>query len=236
MKATGGVLSARECLHGARVAMKQQLRNLLDRALPSRVRTLDVHALPPVPDSALVRRAEEVAMAQDDALRLHGFRTSIYARALALGDRVEVDLELLHVAALLHDDGLMNAVVGEDFTVRSGATARRVADEAGEPPIVGRALEDAVLVHTTIGVTVERDGALGAYTQFGAMVDLVGLRVRALPDALVRAALETHPRGAFKREILRRFDAEATAVAGGRFAFARRAGFASAVRRAPFET
>ncbi|MBL8684671.1 MAG: hypothetical protein JNK05_36180 [Myxococcales bacterium] len=34
----------------------------------------------------------------------------------------------------------------------------RVADEAGEAPIVGRVLEDALLVHTTLGVTVERVG------------------------------------------------------------------------------
>lgn len=236
MARTGGRLTRRDCLHGAAIAAVSQAENLLQRALPFAVRRVDVATLPRVPDSRLARLAEEAAMNQDETLRMHGFRSSVFARALAHGDGVDVDLELLHVCALLHDDGLMTSVVGQDFTVRSGATARRVADEAGEEPGVGRALEDAVLVHTTVGVSVERDGALGAYTQFGAMVDLVGLRLHALPKDLVRKVIDEHPRGPFKREILRRFDAEVEAVPHGRFAFAQRVGFGAAVRMAPFPT
>lgn len=233
---TGGVLTTCECLVGAGVAARQQVQNLVGRALPALVTRVDLTTLPRVPDSRLVRLAEEAALDQGDTLRLHGFRSAAFARALAHGDGVPVDLELLHVCGLLHDDGLVKTVAGEDFTVRSGATARRVADAAGEEPLVGRALEDALIVHTTVGITPTRDGALGAYTQYGAMVDLTGLRLAALPSAFVKKVLEDYPRGPFKRELLRRFEAEANALPGGRFAFARRVGFGLAVRLAPFAT
>lgn len=234
MTRTGGRLTTCDCLLGTWTAAQQQLRNQLDRALPFLVPRIAVDGLPRVPDSRLVRLAEDAALEQSTVLRMHGFRTSAFGRALAHGDGVAVDPELLHACGLLHDVGLMRSVAGEDFTVRSGAVARRVADEAGECPEVGRALEDAVLVHTTVGIDATRDGALGAYTQYGAMLDLAGLRLQALPKDFVRAVLEDYPRGPLKREILRLLEAEATAVPRGRFAFARRVGFGVAVRLAPF--
>lgn len=234
MARTRGQLSLCACARGVAVAAGQQLQNLVERAVPRLVRRLAVEALPEVPDSRLVRLAEEAALEQDELLLRHGFRTSAFGRALAHGDGVAVDPELLHVAAILHDVGLMRVVVGEDFTIRSAAAARRVADAAGEPAEVGLALEDALLVHTTVGINPSRDGALGAYTQFGAMLDLTGLRLRALPRRYVEHVLETHPRGPFKRALLERFEAEARAVPRGRFGFARRVGFAAAVRWAPF--
>lgn len=233
---TGGRLSVCNCVAGAGIAAVQQLRNAAERLVPMLVPRLQVDGLPPVPDSRLVRLAEEAAMEQSPELRLHGFRSSCFGRALAFGDGVPLDPELFHLCALLHDVGIMTAVAGEDFTLRSAAAARRVAQAAGRPAHDAALVEDAITVHTTVGVTVEQDGALGAYTQFGAMVDLTGLRLSALPRAYVAGVLESYPRGPFKREILAHFDAEANAVPGGRFAFARGVGFAAAVRLAPFRT
>lgn len=229
-----GVMTGRECVRGLAIASGQQLQNLWQRLAPALQRPGRVDDMPPLPDSRLVALAEEAALAQSPALLSHGYRSAIFARALAHVDRNGVDPELLHVCGLLHDVGLMREVAGEDFTLRSAAVARQCACDAHEAPAVGDHLADALIVHTTIGIVPGRDGALGAYTQYGAMVDLTGLRLAHLPRDFVAGVLRTHPRGAFKTEILRRLGHEARAVPGGRFAFAIRAGFGMAVRQAPY--
>ncbi|MFO6448627.1 HDOD domain-containing protein [Erythrobacter sp. NE805] len=231
---SGGVMTGRECARGLAIASRSQVQNLWQRMLPFLQRPGRVDDLPPVPDSKLVQLAEEAALAQSRALLAHGYRSAIFARALAHIDGHRPDPELLHICGLLHDVGLMKDIAGEDFTLRSAAAARQCACDAHQPEAVGDHLADALIVHTTIGVTPARDGVLGAYTQYGAMVDLTGLRLAHLPKDFVTGVLREHPRGAFKAELIRRLEKEAKAVPGGRFAFAVRVGFGLAVKQAPF--
>lgn len=233
---TGGVMTAKQCAHGLATASRQQLQVLWQRIMPRLQRPAQLDDMPAVPDSRLVKLAEEAALEQSPELLAHGYRAAIFARALAHIDGRSVDPELLHVCGLLHDVGLMKEVAGEDFTLRSAAVARQCACAAEEPPVVGDHLADALIVHATVGVTPDRDGVLGAYTQYGAMVDLVGLRLVHLPKDFVATVMRQHPRGAFKAELLRRLSGEAKAVPGGRFAFARSVGFGMSVRQAPFST
>ena len=234
LERSGGVMNLPECARGLAIASQQQVANIWQRLTPRLARVGDVSDLPPVPDSRLVRLAEEAALSQNPELLHHGYRSALFGRALAHIDKVKVDPELLHMCGILHDVGLMEAVTGEDFTRRSACVARDCAHEAHEPVATGDHLYDALIVHTTVGIKPERDGALGCYTQYGAMVDLTGLRLAHLPRAFVDEVLSRHPRGAFKREILSRLDLEAKAVKGGRFDFATQVGFPLAVRAAPF--
>jgi len=206
-----------------------QLELLLQKIGRRRPVRMDVDSIMTLPDSRLVREAQDAALCQSSALLAHGYRTAVFARALAQIDEVDVDDEHLVVCGLLHDAGLVPAVIGEDFTIRSARIAESAARRAGQEAIAPR-LRDAICVHTTIGIEVERDGALGAYTQFGAMVDLVGLRERHLPYELVSRVVDDHPRAGFTAEIIAALGAEARAVPGGRFAFLRCVGFAPAVR------
>lgn len=233
---TGGVMSRRDLVRGTGIAAFQQGQNMWQRLTGALRRPRSLVGLPALPHSRLVAIAEEAALAQSPTLLAHGWRSALFARALAHIDGRLVDPELLHICGLLHDVGLMQAVTGEDFTLRSAAVARRCAHDAGEDVLVADHLADALIVHTSVGVTPERDGLLGAYTQYGAMVDLTGLRMADLPGDFVAAVLRDHPRGPFKTEILRRLAGESRAVPGGRFAFARRVGFGLAVRQAPFPT
>lgn len=234
LERTGGVMTRSQCLHGVGLAAVQQVRNLWERLTPALWRVGNLDGLAGVPDSRLIRLAEEAALDQGPVLLAHGYRSALFARALAHIDGIPADPELLHICGLLHDVGIIQAITGEDFTQRSAAVARHCAEAAGEAPEVGDHLADALIVHTTIGIRPDRDGALGAYTQFGAMVDLAGLRLSHLPRRFVAQVLADHPRGPFKREILRRLELEATAVRGGRFDFVRKVGFGLAVRHAPF--
>lgn len=227
-------MTSTQCMHGVGLAAVQQVRNMWERLTPALWRMGNLDGLAGVPDSRLIKLAEEAALDQGPVLLAHGYRSALFGRALAHIDRIPADPELLHICGLLHDVGIIQAITGEDFTQRSAAVARHCAEAAGEAPEVGDHLADALIVHTTIGIRPDRDGALGAYTQFGAMVDLAGLRLSHLPRSFVAQVLADHPRGPFKREILRRLELEATAVRGGRFDFVRKVGFGLAVRHAPF--
>lgn len=234
LESTGGVMTRKQCLHGVGQASVQLVRNLWERLTPALWRVGNLDGMAAVPDSRLIKLAEEAALDQGPVLLAHGYRSALFGRALAHIDRINADPELLHICGLLHDVGIVQAITGEDFTQRSAAVARHCAAAAGEPAEVGDHLADAVIAHTTIGIRADRDGALAAYTQFGAMVDLAGLRLSHLPRSFVAQVLADHPRGPFKREILRRLDFEAKAVRGGRFDFVRKVGFGLAVKLAPF--
>ena len=227
--ATGGRLTREQRGSMFVKSVATQFELFLQKIARRRSVRIDVESIMTLPDSRLVLEAREAALCQSSALLAHGYRTAVFARALAQIDEAEVDDEQLVVCALLHDAGLVPSVVGEDFTLRSARIAEDAARRAAQEAIAPR-LRDAICVHTTIGIDVEKDGALGAYTQFGAMVDLVGLRERHLPYELVSRVVDQYPREGFTTEILAALGAEARAVPGGRFAFLRRVGFAPAVR------
>ena len=231
LEVTGGKLTWPQRGSMFAVSMSTQVQLLAQKIAPRRIARLDVESLMALPDSRLVNEAREAALCQSAALLAHGYRTAVFARALACIDKAIIDDEELVVCALLHDAGLVPAVNGEDFTLRSGRLAFEAAKRADRSDVAER-LHDAICVHTTVGVSPEKDGALGAYTQFGAMVDLVGLRERHLPCDLVSRVVEEYPRDGFTKEIIAGLHAEARAVPGGRFSFLRGVGFSPAVRLA----
>ena len=231
LAATGGRLTRQQRRRMLAQSLRTQRELLSQRFHRRRPTDIDLSDLIELPDTRLVRDAVEAAMSQPPALLSHAHRTAVFARALALIDGAEVDHELLAVCGLLHDVGLVAAVTGEDFTLRSAATARDVARQAGCEDASDH-LTDAIIVHTTVGVHPDEDGVLGAYLQFGAMVDLVGLRERHLPHDLVMRAVEAHPREGLVGSILPAIRNEARAVPCGRFAFLRSVGFGPAVRLA----
>lgn len=188
---------------------------------------------PDPPDSALARGAEAACLELAPFLVAHSYRTWIYSRVLAAVDRASVDPELAYVAGLVHDAGLGRTVPGEDFTLRSADRAARVMVEAGASEADVAAVRDAISVHTLPGAAPATDGALGAYLQAGAMLDLVGLRAWDLPADLVASVTQRHPVDGLVGELVRGVRAEAAAVPDGRFALVRRWGLSLAVRVAP---
>ena len=229
LDATGGRLSSRQRRRMLGISIATQRTLLVERMGPRRKPERDLSEAMLVPDTALVAEAVDVARTQRPEILGHAYRTAVFARALTMVDGADVDPELLFVSGLLHDIGLESPVVGEDFTVRSAVAAVDAATRAGRPE-AAPSLQDAIIVHTTVGIDPVRDGALGFYTQAGAMVDLVGLRERHLPHDLVARTVTEHPRSGFARTITHAIAAEARAVPGGRFAFLRRVGFGPAIR------
>lgn len=202
--------------------------------LPPGASDIDVKMFQP-PDSRLARGAEQACAEQPAAIIAHSYRTWLFGRALAALDRSELDLELFYCAALIHDHGIAEPTPGRDFTLASADRALAAADAAGAPDDRAELLADAICVHATPGVSIDTDGALGCYLQWGAMVDGAGLRVCDVAPANVREVLRRHPRADFKRQLLGLMRAEAAAVPSGRFALLTRCGLPLAVRMAPFD-
>jgi hypothetical protein len=219
---TQGRLTGAERRRLVLAVARGQVENAVGRAklalgsLPPGARDVDVGSFV-APDSPLARAAEEACADQPAAVSAHCYRTWLFGRAVAVVDRVELDPELFYCAALVHDYGISPPVAGRDFTLGGADRALGCAAEAGLPAEIGEQMADAICVHTTPGVSVERDGPLGCYVQWGAMVDAAGLRLWDITKENVRTVLEAHPRGAgFKREFAGLMRAEADAVPGGR--------------------
>lgn len=186
------------------------------------------------PDSLFAREVEAAAAEQNEVIRTHSYRSWIFGRALADIDGVVVDEELLFAGTLLHDHGIDPVVPGEDFTLRSARRATECAKAADIDNDRAMTLADAITVHTTPGITIERDGALGYYIQNGALVDIAGNRVWDLSASLIEDTLARYDRGGFTRGLGGQFSAEAKAVPGGRFSMLRKCGFVPLMYMAPY--
>jgi hypothetical protein len=217
-----------------------QWQNALGRAklalgwLPARAASADLDTFA-VPDSAFARESERACAELSAALQGHCYRTWLFGCALAAVDQRALDDELFYCGALLHDHGIANPTPHRDFTLGSVDRTLACATAAGLAEERTETLADAICVHTTPGVTVERDGALGCYLQWGAMVDGAGLRVWDVARADVDEILRRYPRTDFKRQLVQLVRAEAVAVPAGRFALLVRCGLPLAVRMAPFD-
>ncbi len=217
-----------------------QWENLLGRAklalgrLPAGASDVDVKMFEP-PDSLLAREAEQACAEQPAAIVGHSYRTWLFGRALAAVDGSELDLELFYCGALVHDYGIAQPTQGRDFTLASAERTLACAAAAGVSDDRAELVADAICVHTTPGVSLDTDGPLGCYLQWGAMVDGAGLRKWDVAPANVSEVLRRYPRADFKRQLIELIRAEASAVPSGRFALLVRCGLPLAVRMAPFD-
>ncbi len=237
---TGGRLTRRERGRLLAAIALGQWQNVLGRAklalgrLPARATSVDLETFT-VPDSMFAREAQQACAELPTALVGHSYRTWLFGCALAAVDAVELDVELFYCGSLLHDYGIAQPTPGRDFTLASADRALACASAAGVDDDRARALTDAICVHATPGAVIERDGALGCYLQWGAMVDGAGLRIWDVAPENVSEVLRRYPRVDFKRELMAMMRAEATAVPRGRFGLLVRCGLPLAVRFAPFE-
>jgi len=239
VRRTDGKLTSRERRRLLAAIAIGQWENLLGRAklalgrLPAGASAIDVQTFEP-PDSPLAREAEQACAEQPAAILGHSYRTWLFGRALAALDGSALDLELFYCGALVHDYGIAQPTPGRDFTLASAERTLACAAAAGVPDERAELLADAICVHTTPGISLDTDGTLGCYLQWGAMVDGAGLRMWDVSQANVSEVLRRYPRPDFKRQLIGLIRAEATALPGGRLGLLIRCGLLLAVRMAPF--
>ena len=204
---TGGKLSQRD----RRSLMKQmltiQFHRLVKRLTPAFRRQhipLTIEHLH-VPDStSAIRAAEACAELSPPWLQHHCTRTYLWGSVLAMRDSLKYDEELLFVASMLHDLGLMEAHLGQTadvycFAVEGARAAKVFADHEQWNEHRQNALAEAISLH--LNVTVGMGFGVEAHLlQMGAAYDVLGTSYRAIAPATRSLILEQYPRLGFKRE------------------------------------
>ena len=150
------------------------------------------------PDTALAKSAHEwLAAACDPHLVGHCERSFQFAAAIARVEDLELDLEVLYIATMLHDLGLSPTCVGPArFEARGANDVRRWLLSQGMERARAESVWDVIALHAT-GELARHKSAETAIANRGISVDIRGVVPTSLPPEVVRAVLDAHPRAGF---------------------------------------
>jgi HD domain len=160
-----------------------------------------------VPDSRVAKSATEMVRDTTNPLIFHHSRRvylfgSLQARQL----NIQPDPELLYLAALFHDTGLVEPYRGTEqrFELDSAKTARSFLHSEGFSTAEADLVWTAIALHTTPEVPYQMAPVIAATTA-GVETDVLGIRLDALTSDEIAAVTAVHPRPNFKNEILQAF-------------------------------
>lgn len=160
-----------------------------------------------IPDSSLAKDATELIRDTANELIFHHSRRvylfgSLQSRRLAINP----DAELLYVAALFHDTGLVPPYRGtaQRFEMDSADTARKFLTAHGFSRAETDVVWTAIALHTTPEVPYAMNPVIAATTA-GVETDVLGIQLGAIEAAEIEAVTAVHPRPNFKAEILQAF-------------------------------
>jgi hypothetical protein len=160
-----------------------------------------------IPDSALAKDATELIRDTTNELIFHHSRRvflfgSLQSRRL----QISPDAELLYVAALFHDTGLVPPYRGtaQRFELDSADAARAFLVSHGFSTAETDVVWTAIALHTTPEVPYGMTPVVAATTA-GVETDVLGIRLDAIASAEIDAVTASHPRPNFKAEILQAF-------------------------------
>ena len=160
-----------------------------------------------IPETAAVAEATRLIQETTSPLIYHHSRRVFFfslIHAHKLG--VKPDPELLYLAAMFHDTGLLTPFsdVEQRFEVDGADHARTFLLDRGFSTAAAETVWTAIALHTTPGIP-GRMGDEVAATNFGVLTDVVGLGLDGLDPGQVEEITAVHPRGDFKNEFLRAF-------------------------------
>ena len=192
---------------------------------------LDLH----IPDSRLAADAEELVRTASPAfLANHSLRSYAWSVGLAGRDRVRFDAELLYVAALLHDLGLVGRFdTGSCFEEDSAEAAAGLATTAGWSSERAEALAEAIRLHVALAVALD-DGPEAYLLWHATGLDVTGHRYGDLAAPFVADVVATYPRLDFKRGFTELLAGQAARKPGCWAAAAVAGGIGERIDAAPF--
>ncbi|MFE0041603.1 HD domain-containing protein [Streptomyces albireticuli] len=190
-----------------------------------------------IPETAACVAAREVATAYcSPALLNHSVRSYLWAAAHAKATGVAFDAELLYVAALLHDIGLVKEFDSHtvSFDEAGGHVAWVFAAGAGWPVERRVRVSEVIVRHMWSSVDVEEDPE-GHLLEFATSVDISGRGVDAFPAAFRAEVLDRYPRLGLKDEFVACFEGQAERKPDSSAAAAVRNGIAARVAANPLD-
>lgn len=157
----------------------------------------------PVPDTAAARGALALAQQyQSAAITAHAIRSWLWAEGFAEIEQLhDVDHELLYVAAVLHDIGMVTQFDNHTLSYEhaGGHVAVALAAGAGWPTERRQRVLDVIVRHNWPDVDPAFD-VEGHILEIATGLDISGARPDVLPDAFLREVLAAYPRGALAQE------------------------------------
>lgn len=158
-----------------------------------------------IPDTTAVAEATRHIQKTTTPLLYHHSRR-VYLFGLVHAHRLgaEPDPELLYLAAMFHDSGLLTPFsdVEQRFEIDGADHARKFLLDRGFSTGAAETVWTAIALHTTPGVP-DRMGPEIATTYLGVLTDVLGLGLDGLDRDQLDEILAAHPRGDFKDEFLR---------------------------------
>jgi hypothetical protein len=136
----------------------------------------------------------------------HSRRVFLFSSIHATNLGLETDPELLYVASLFHDTGLLTAFSDAEqrFEIDGADHARAFLIERGFSEHAIETVWNAIALHTTPGIP-GRMGAEVAATNLGVLTDALGFGLDKIDPSMVDEIIAAHPRGDFKNEFLQAF-------------------------------
>lgn len=158
-----------------------------------------------IPDSQLAREAAElVRSCEGEMLFNHSVRVYVFGAIKGLRQKLKFDPELLYVAALFHDLGLVDHYHTETkrFEVDGADAARDFLRARGIAEPQADLVWEAIALHTTPGIPQYMKPEI-ALTNAGVLVDVVGIGYDEYTPEQRDQVISAFPRGDFKNGFLK---------------------------------
>jgi hypothetical protein len=158
-----------------------------------------------IPDSKLARQAAElVRQHETEMLFNHSVRVYMFGAIKGLRQKLKFDTELLYIAALFHDLGLVDAYHTDTkrFEVDGANAAREFLRSRGIPDPKSDLVWEAIALHTTPGIPQYMRPEI-ALTIAGVLVDVVGIGYDEYTSEQRGQVITAFPRGDFKNEFIK---------------------------------
>jgi HD domain len=157
-----------------------------------------------IPDSKIAREATElVRQHENEMLFNHSVRVFVFGAMKGIRANLKFDPELLYVAALFHDLGLVDAYHSQTkrFEVDGADAARAFLKGHGVPEPKADLVWEAIALHTTRGIPQYMRPEI-ALTNAGVVMDVVGVGYDEYTPEQRDQVIAAFPRGNFKKEFI----------------------------------
>jgi HD domain-containing protein len=158
-----------------------------------------------IPDSKMAREAAELVRQHEDKMLFnHSVRVYVFGAIKGMREKLKFDSELLYVAALFHDLGLVDPYHTETkrFEVDGADAAREFLKGHGIAQPQADLVWEAIALHTTPGIPQYMRPEI-ALTNAGVLMDVVAIGYDAYTPEQRDQVTAAFPRGDFKNEFVK---------------------------------
>lgn len=169
--------------------------------------TRNLARAPLIPDSFLAKEATDVLRENStDLLFNHSIRVYLFAAEQGHQGKLRFDPELLYIAAVFHDLGLIKKFSSPDerFEVDGANAARQFLSTHNIPKDQVQTVWEAIALHTTPGIPKYMRPEV-ALLNSGVLLDVIGVGFDQFPAEVLQDIIARYPRTNFKNGFIREY-------------------------------